>query len=89
MSVGHVVIDGENQQILGRPRKYVQLVHKISEICQSFCHTHLSELKSMHRKRDGCITLKIPTAEMLIENAHFIQEMLILSRKCQSSLIAS
>ena len=52
MNVGHVVIDGENQQILGRPRKYVQLVYKKSEICQSFCHTLIrAEIYAQKKRR--------------------------------------
>ena len=47
--------------------------------CANHSATHLSGLISMHRKRDGCIALKIATAEMLIENAHLIQEMPVWS----------
>ena len=52
--IGQVVIDGENGQILGRQRKYVQLVNKKCEMCQSFCHTliHAQKKRRMHYARN-------------------------------------
>ena len=52
--IGQVVIDGENGQILGRQRKYVQLVNKKYETCQSFCHTliHAQKKRRMHYARN-------------------------------------
>ena len=54
-------------------RKYLQLINEKSETRQSFCPTHISEMTSVHRKRYR-FSLKTATAEMLIGNAHFIQE---------------
>ena len=85
MSVGHVVIDGENQQILGRPRKYVQLVHKISEICQSFCHTLIrTEIYAQKKRRmhyaQNCFSGNVDwKCSFHPGNAHFIQEIPVQS----------